>query len=356
LDSQGPGGSFQDLLALSNGGAVPNYADVASRPGATAGALGIAFDGVDDYLSGFSLGFPPISRGTIHGGGIGTLNYDGIYQRGFQLWVNPTAGVATAQHVVMDTTQHGLRITAGGNWSMVYNGAETNSNTAVSFGQWTHAMVAITDIASPNRAVLYINGVALAAGAANYNTSAVTNAQGLIVGANSDASGANVGKTNFFKGTLDDLNMFVWGRSYDATTGAFADFGTFNFRTDNAYAATHLSPIFGDIAGTSGITQTDVNAFIGGWLHEKRVNNQRVGDINTYAAGDLNFDGITDLTDVGLFRQAMGLGSGAGLDLTVFNALVDGAVPEPSTLVLGMMFAGCWCGCRGNLGRRSSRD
>ena len=334
LDSQGPSGSFQDLLALSNGGAVPNYADASSRPGATGGSLGIVFDGVDDYLSGFALGFPPISRGTIHGGGSGTLNYDGIYERGFQLWVNPTSGATAAQHVVMDTTQHGLRITAGGNWAMVYSGAETNSNVPVNFGQWAHVMVAMPNFGNPNRAVLYVNGVALAAGQGNYNTTTAVNGQGLIVWHNSDASGANVGKNSFFRGTLDDLNMFVWGRSYDPTTGAFTDFGTFNFRTDNAYAAANLSPTFGDIAGSAGITQTDVNAFIAGWLNEKRVNTLRVGDITTYAAGDLNFDGITNLADAGLFRQAMGLGSGAGLDLTAFNALVESAVPEPSGLCL----------------------
>jgi hypothetical protein len=200
--------------------------------------------------------------------------------------------------------------------------------------------------------------VALAAGQGNYNTSVTVNGQGLIVGANSDASGANVGKNSFFRGTLDELTMFVWGRSYDSTTGQFTDFGTFNFRTDNAYAAANLSPIFGDIAGSSGITQTDVNAFIAGWLNEKRVNTLRVGDITTYAAGDLNFDGITDLTDAGLFRQAMGLGSGggAGLDLTAFNALVDGAVPEPSTLTLGLLVAGWWCGCRRKLERSVNKN
>jgi hypothetical protein len=220
---------------------------------------------------------------------------------------------------------------------MVYNGAETNSNVAVSFNQWSHAMVAIPDIANPNRAVLFVNGVAIAAGQGNYSTSATVNAQGLIIGANSDANGTLVGTTNFFRGTLDDLNMFVWGRSYNATTGVFTDLGTFNFRTDNGYAAANLSPIFGDIAGSSGITQTDVNAFVAGWLHEKRVNALRVGDITTYASGDLNFDGITDLADAALFRQAMGLGAGAELDLGAFNALVESAVPEPATWLLGTL-------------------
>ena len=70
-------------------------------------------------------------------------------------------------------------------------------------------------------------------------------------------------------------------------------------------------------------------------MHEKRVNSQRVGDITTYAAGDLNFDGITDLADAALFRQAMGLGAGTGLDLGAFNALVESAVPEPATWLLG---------------------
>jgi len=335
LDSLGPTGSFQDLLAVSNGGAaLPTYADVSTRPGSTAGSLGIAFDGVDDYLNGYSLGLPPLSRGTINGGGSGTLNYNGVYQRGFQLWVKPNSGATAAQHVVMDTTQHGLRITAGGNWASVYAGTEVNSNVPVSFDQWSHVMVAIPDIAQPYRGVLYVNGVAIAANQANYSTSATINAQALIVGANSDANGTLIGTTNFFRGTLDDLKMFIWGRGYNSTSGAFTDFGTFNFRTDNAYAAANLSPTFGDIAGSPGINQIDVNAFVAGWLHEKRVNNLRVGDITTYAAGDLNFDGITDLADAALFRQAMGLGAGAGLDLSAFNGLINGTVPEPSAVVL----------------------
>ena len=53
-----------------------------------------------------------------------------------------------------------------------------------------------------------------------------------------------------------------------------------------------------------------------------RVNNIRVGDLATFANGDLNFDGITNVTDMALFRDALGgPGSGGGLDLTAFNSL-----------------------------------
>ena len=177
--------------------------------------------------------------------------------------------------------------------------------------------------------------------AENYDTTSTVNLQALIVGANTDANGTLVGTTNFFRGVLDELEMFIWGRGYNHLTDTYTDFGTFNFATDNGYAATHLTGVPGDINSSGGVpNQADVDAFVAGWLFEKRVNNVRVGDLATFAKGDLNFDGITNVTDMARFRDALGSpGSGAGLDLTAFNSL---GVPEPSSIALALILFGLW--------------
>jgi hypothetical protein len=364
LDHIGPSGSFQVLLATScpvgtcpaSNSALPVYQDLTGL-GRT--GLGILFDGTDDYLNGRSLGLPPISRATARwnsvycpGGvcppgetlGSGTLNYDGVYQRGVQLWVYPHTGATAEQHVVSDTTEHGVRISSGGNWMLRHGGTNVNSNVPVNFDQWSHVMAAMPVNSQPHRAVLYVNGVALAAHQENYDTTSAVNAQALIVGANTDANGTLVGTTNHFRGVLDELEMFIWGRSYDYLTGTYADFGTFNFATDNGFAADFLSGVPGDIDNDGGVgpDQDDIDAFVAGWLNEKTVNAIRVGDLTTFADGDLNFDGITDLTDARLLIQLLpgsGGGAGAGLDLSAFAAVTG--IPEPSTLGLAGLTLSC---------------
>jgi hypothetical protein len=345
LDHIGPSGSFQSLLASANaGGALPIYQNL-STVGTGRSGLGILFDGTDDFLNGFSLGFPPLSRGTINGGGSGTLNYNGVYQRGYQLWVYPHAGATVEQHVVSDTTEHGVRISTTGNWILRHAGTNVTTTVPATINQWAHVMVTMPDNSQPHKGVLYVNGVALAAQAENYDTTSTVNLQALIVGANTDANGTLVGTTNFFRGVLDELEMFIWGRGYNHLTDTYMDFGTFNFASDNGYAATHLTGVPGDINSSGGApNQADIDAFVAGWLFEKRVNNVRVGDLATFAKGDLNFDGITNVTDMALFRDALGsLGSGAVLDLTALNSL---GVPEPSSLALVVILLGVSCPCR----------
>jgi hypothetical protein len=81
---------------------------------------------------------------------------------------------------------------------------------------------------------------------------------------------------------------------------------------------------------------------------EKVINAVRVGDLSTFASGDLNFDGITDLRDVHQMIQALpGAGSGSAIDTSALFGLAGG-VPEPSSLVLLAMCGACALG----LGRR----
>jgi hypothetical protein len=348
IDHVGPNGSFQDLLPAFCTGAtcptsnnlIPVYEDLT---GLGRSGLGILFDGTDDFLRGFPLGFPPLSRGTINGGGSGTLNYNGVYNRGMQLWVYPHSGATAEQHIVSDTEVHGIRISSGGNWMLRHASANINSNVAVQFNEWSHVMAVMPIISQPHRAVLYVDGVAIAASEANYSTNGNVNSATLaelVVGANTRdlnddgtaGTPASSGIQNFFRGVLDDLEMFVWGRGFNAATGTFSDFGTFNFATDNDYAASVLSGVAGDLDSDNDLEQDDIDDFVGGWLNSKTVNNIRIGDLETFAAGDLNFDGITNLTDAHLMKQAIGGAGGGGFDLSGFGAVTG--IPEPSSLGL----------------------
>ncbi len=350
LDSMGPSLAYIDLAPNGVTG-LPKYIDVSAigpglaqaRPGAASGGLGIKFDGVDDFLSGLQFGYPSNAPGThLFTPSPGPNNYDGVITEGFQLWVYPdSAGSASSQHIVMNTRQHGLRTNTQGEWALVYNNNEVDSNVDVNFNEWSHVMVAMPGTL-PNREVLYVNGVAVAARQSNYTTSAAEMAYSLVVGASTGNTDPTVGTGNRFNGVLDELTMFAWGNVYDSTTNTVTSLGQFNFATDNEYVATHLTGIPGDVNQMGGFTQADIDAFVAGWLSQRLVNNVQVGDLTSYGNGDLNFDGITDLGDMALLRAAIG-GAGSGsFDLTAFNAL---AVPEPTALALcsaaiGMLLVG----------------
>ena len=75
-----------------------------------------------------------------------------------------------------------------------------------------------------------------------------------------------------------------------------------------------------------GLTQADVDAFVAGW----RANTSALSDYNKYKKGDMNFDGVTDLSDAYLLHLAFS-GSGSG---SFSLADLTGSVPEPGTLCL----------------------
>jgi hypothetical protein len=110
-----------------------------------------------------------------------------------------------------------------------------------------------------------------------------------------------------------------------------ADFGPFNFATDNDFADFILTGVPGDLNHSGSLTQADKNAFISGWLNRKTVNDIQVGDLQTFGLGDLNFDGITNIFDLALMQSAL---SGAGMSGITEAELLRGSVPEPSTLFL----------------------
>jgi hypothetical protein len=307
----------------------PNLAQV--RPGAPSGNRGVLFDGVDDYLNGLRFNNPNTAPGTIQYTPPGPNNYNGVFTRGFQLWVYPQTATAN-EWIVRDTQQHGFGINNQQEWQLSYNNNTVDSNTPVTFNQWSHVMVAMPGTL-PAREVLYVNGVAIAARQSNYTTSDAANLFSLVVGADTGDTGPTVGDSDRFKGVVDELEMFAWGSTYDPNTNTVTNLGQFNYATDNAYAAGVLTGVAGDVNQSGSVTQQDVDDFVANWLFQKLVNNVAVGDRTTILKGDLNFDGITNLSDMALLRAAIaGSGSGASFDLTALNNL---GVPEPATWLLG---------------------
>jgi hypothetical protein len=364
LDSQGPSGAFVDLVTNNTD---PKYINVtttgpglaAARPGATANSRGIIFDGADDYLRGDRLNFPQTASGTV--GAVapataGPLNYNNLSDRGYQLWVYPdSAGTGTLQSVVSDLNQHDVRITAAGNWELRYNNTTFNTTRPVVFNQWSHVMVVRPrGVMAPNGGgILYLNGEAVGAVAGAYNL-APTPGQFLVVGANpADANGLPTAE--YFRGVLDDMNMFVMGSVLSGSTPPAGNYN-FDLAADSTYfdvpfgqQVSGLTGVPGDVNQDTFVNSSDVSALVAGWMKEKRVNAVRVGDKFTIRDGDLNFDGITNLADVFQLHSALMAGSGTGFDFS----LLPGGVPEPTTSSLAATLIAIW-GCNSRRRRVSN--
>jgi hypothetical protein len=313
-------GQLIDLTGVNS----PTYRTVTGRPDGV-GGLGIEFAAAQQqYLRGPNLGDPSVSASSLGGGG--TLDYTGIFNRGFQFWMKPTA--TNAQSLVMDTNQHGARINSSGRFSMRYAGVDYDSTLQVTSGSWYHVMV-VRPSGSAGGSRMYVNGNVVAVAAGGY----AVDSSDLVVGSNTAGPKDSFtgGTGEFFNGIIDDLEMFVVG------SNTAANYGTFNPFTDNKFIDFTLSSVVGDIAGNNGVIDAaDKTAFINGWLDRRVVNNIQVGDLTSYGQGDLNFDGVTDIVDLARFQQAL---TGAGLPAITPAELAAAAVPEPSTaamLVVGM--------------------
>jgi CubicO group peptidase (beta-lactamase class C family) len=81
----------------------------------------------------------------------------------------------------------------------------------------------------------------------------------------------------------------------------------------------------GDLTGDDQITALDVDTFIANW--QKNTSHLYISD--RYRQGDLNFDGIVDLDDVALMRDAI---KSSGLEFGFAQS-----VPESNTLTIGIV-------------------
>lgn len=349
-DSVGTGGqgNLQDLTPRNS----PVYVNIAASrpvPSVTTNNWAIQFDGVDDYLIGQNLNIPSESYAAVYGG----ENYAGISDRGYQLWVKPTAlpGATFASRVLDDGEQHEFRFTSDGLWSPETRNDVVNSTATVTLNQWTHlAQVRPNGVAGGSLA--WVNGVAVVSQTGDYPTSLA----GLVIGANSAPDGLG-GTTeppaagSYFKGLVDEIDMFVLGGTY----------GAFKYTSDNGYFTDVFLPsksatyAYVDVTGPRGTadghndkvwvngdinfdgvrTQADVNAFVAGWRSSNASTIQgagpKFGDYVTLGKGDLDLDGDTDIDDWVRLRAYF---AGSGASLPSLESL--GGVPEPGTLALAI--------------------
>jgi hypothetical protein len=331
-----------DMLPFSKSGPLPSYVTISGRPDGGTG-LGIRFNAnptdknfirtASDEALNFPEKSPSAVDGTLPGG---TLNYAYITDRGFQLWVQPAA--TTLQHIVMDTNNHGVMINGAGKFTMKYSNLDYVGQTTVVPNTWYHLMV-VRPFGPGNGSILYVNGVAEAAATGSYQGEDVPNDEiapsnqdnsPLVVGANTSESPFTLAVNSYYRGIVDDLQMFVMGLN---TT---SDRGEFQFDRDNKYAA-HFKPTnVADLTGDNAITMADVNIFASHWLDEKvltwtQAGTQRslaVGDLSSRMIGDFNYDGRVNLSDWAILNNVNPAMGAAAMSLIQ-------AVPEPVSVTLG---------------------
>jgi hypothetical protein len=336
-DSEGELGQSQLIDLNAVGG--PVYRSFTGRPDGASG-VGIEFNAAQSqYLRGESLNWPQNSFSGLGGNFVGTINYNGISNRGMQFWVRPDS--TAVQSIVLDSNQHGVRINELGNFSMRYAGRDTDSGLSVVPGNWYHvAVVRPSGVAGGSR--LYIDGIAVAADNLSDYASSSAN---LVIGANTGGDdgltggvGFTGGTAEFFTGLIDELTMFVIGNnSNNAGPPPGMNWGSFNFATDNAFAEFTLSGVLGDIDNNGVFGTSDRDAFVAGWQSQNLVNGVLVGDLGSFANGDLNFDGRTDIFDLTIFQSALAANGFAALTAADLSGT---AVPEPTSIAVLLLTGG----------------
>ena len=349
-----------DVTAFTKSGPMPTYVTIAGRPDGGTG-LGIRFNAgatdknflrsAPDEALNFPEKSPSSTNGTLPGG---TLDYTYITDRGFQLWVQPAA--ATQQHIVMDTNNHGVMINSAGKFTMKYSNLDYAGLTTAVPSTWYHLMV-VRPFGPGNGSILYVNGIAEAAATGSYQGEDVPNDEiapsnqdnsPLVIGANSSESPFTLAANSYYRGIVDDLQMFVIGLN---TT---SDRGEFQFDRDNKYAA-HFKPTnVADLTGDNAITMADVTIFANHWLDEKVLTwtqggTQRslaVGDLSSRMIGDFNYDGRVNLSDWAILNTANPAMAAAAM------ALIQ-SVPEPAAITLGAIALSMLAGTRRRVRNKS---
>ena len=271
-----------------------------------------------------ALNFPERSYSSTFQPG-GTIDYSFVKDRGFQLWVLPTA--AGRADIVMDTNQHGGLINASGNFAMRYINTDYDTGVGVIPNTWYHLMV-VRPFGPDRGSIMYVNGKAVARASGTYageDNPANEETTPLVVGANTSTSTApfppGIGTLNRFQGLVDDLEMFVMGLN------SVADYGDFVFQRDNKYAAFFKPTNAADMTGDNVVNSADVTVFVNHWLSQNVVSGLAIGDLTSRLNGDLNFDGLVNLADWDILNHASPAAGSAAW------AQINGA-PEPSSLFL----------------------
>lgn len=113
---------------------------------------------------------------------------------------------------------------------------------------------------------------------------------------------------------ISDLSYSTYSDQIDAARGVFSKMGDINLD----------GSITGDIV--NGVATGDLAALVDNWLYDSGE-----ADIHSWMRGDLNQDGVTDLYDFVLLREALG----GSISASAFaQAVAAVTVPEPSALTL----------------------
>ncbi len=356
-------GDLQDLNA--SGGPVYRAVDGAGgRPGAASGDLGIEFDGTNDVI------YTPISmnaptqmwdNSTFFPGPPSLIfphNYESLFSHGIQLWAKPTV-TGTQQDLIFDSLENGIGITANDTWGLGFDNpavglldSEVTVASTLDANGWVHVMQLAgfddpADGGSAQFGALLVNGVAVRAAGGFYDPSATA----LSIGASVtlDAGGLLETTLNHYTGQLDDVRVFFWGDNSDELgddglpggsndgvgdlNADGQDWGPLNLAVDNDWIAQELASLGvtdpADVNLSGGPADAaDETAFISHWRKQQLINNVQIGDWNSRQEGDLNYDGIVNLTDAFILHEGL---QAAGLDGLNFALL---GVPEPSSVAL----------------------
>jgi len=141
---------------------------------------------------------------------------------------------------------------------------------------------------------------------------------------------------------------------FDGNYTSFADLTYYRSQIQNIMNANTAFSIAGDINldgivsgnGTGPASSDDITAFVQGWGWQ-----QGTANVNSWKKGDLNLDGVTNVADFFLMRNAAlnaGLVTGASALSNMFSL---GGVPEPGSVGLMAVAAGL-----GLLYRRRARS
>jgi trimeric autotransporter adhesin len=145
------------------------------------------------------------------------------------------------------------------------------------------------------------------------------------------------GTENYFRGIVDDLEMFVMGLNHTN------DFHEYEFQYDNSYAAAFKPSNPVDLTGEGSVTFDDAALFASNWLYENTLEwtdsmgddqSLIVGDLVSRSKGDFNFDGRVDLSDWAMLNSA-----NPGVGASALTLIQGGAIPEPATAALAALAA-----------------